>query len=191
MFLDKTKIRAWDKNRQIMTVFCLKDIYANCYGNVGFLEGAPHRHENDSWDDFVLMASTCLFDNQGKEIFEDDILEFNDEHGIWRSRVVFERGLFGIDVCNPIQVKNPDGWNKSHNKIESRSWGCTWGYEEFGTAFTYHQPLAQITVHKGSSDTYKNSELKKLNEKFGYDKYYVLAKVVGNVHENPELIIKK
>lgn len=130
-----------------------------------------------------------LFDKNGKKIFEGDVLEFNDEYGIWRASVVFERGLFGIDVYNPKQVKNPENWDKEYPIIKSRGWGCTWGYEEFGTAFSYRQPLASITLYKGKEEDYQNSDYHKLHEKCGWGNYYTMsAEVIGNKFDNPELL---
>lgn len=132
---------------------------------------------------------TGLFDKHGNKIFEGDILEFNDEYGTWCASVVFERGLFGIDVYNPKQIKNPENWDKEYPKIKSRGWGCTWGYEEFGTAFSYRKPLARITLYDGKEEDYKNSDYHKLHEKCGWGNYYTMsAEVIGNKHDNPELL---
>lgn len=132
---------------------------------------------------------TGLFDKNGKKIFEGNILEFKDEYGIWRSSVVFERGLFGIDVYNKKQVKNPENWNKEYPIVDSRGWGCTWGYEEFGTAHTYRKPLARATLYTGQQENWENSDYYKLHSKCGWEKYFTMsAEVIGNIYENPELL---
>lgn len=128
-----------------------------------------------------------LYDKSGNMIFEDDILRFHDEHGIWQAAVVFERGLFGLDVDRAKQIKNPDGWNQKHDAVKSRGWGWKWGYEEYGTAFSHRSPLALATIFKGDPREYENSELKKWHDKHGYGKYCVCADIIGNKHDNPFL----
>lgn len=137
---------------------------------------------------YTWEQDTGLKDKNGKEIYGGDILRFDDDNGIWQAPVTFERGLFGLDVHHPKQVKNPDGWDKDYDKVESRGWAVQWGYEETGTAFTYRTPLAKATIFRGSPEEYEKSEQKKLYEKFGYGDYYVMAEVIGNIYENPELL---
>lgn len=134
---------------------------------------------------------SSLYDRKNKEIFEGDILEFQDHNGTWRASVVFTRGVFGLNVYNPVQIKNPDGWKEKHNKVKSRWWATEWGYEEYGTAFTYRKPLSQKSVFTGNVKDYKDSELNLLSKTYGHGKYYVIAEVIGNVHDNPELLEDK
>ena len=131
---------------------------------------------------------SSLYDRKNKEIFEGDILEFQDHNGTWRAPVEFTRGVFGLNVNKPVQIKNPDGWKEKHDKVRSRWWATEWGYEEYGTAFTYRKPLSQKSVFTGNVKDYKDSELNLLSKTYGYGKYYVIAEVIGNIHDDPELL---
>ena len=131
---------------------------------------------------------TGLYDKNGNRIFVGDILEFNDTDGIWRAPVVFERGLFGLDVYHVTQVENPKDWSAPYDVVRTRRWGYKWGYEEYGTAFISREPLARATVFRGKPEEYPDSEQAKWHKTHGYDKYRVDAEIIGNIHDNPELV---
>lgn len=139
-------------------------------------------------DPTTVGEFSSLYDRKNKEIFEGDILEFQDHNGTWRASVEFTRGVFGLNVYNPVQIKNPDGWKEKHNKVKSRWWATEWGYEEYGTAFTYRKPLSQKSVFTGNVKDYKDSELNLLSKTYGHGKYYVIAEVIGNIYDNPEIL---
>ena len=146
-----------------------------------------HYHTARPIDPNTVGQFTGLYDKNGKEIYEGDILQFDDNCGIWIDSVVFERGLFGLDI-HPKQIKNPEGWDKTYDKVMSRWWSSKWGYEEFGTAFTYRTPLAKSTLYEGKMEDYENSEYYKIHKQHGFGEYYVFADIVGNIHDNPELM---
>lgn len=131
---------------------------------------------------------TGLKDSKGVDIYVGDILKFDDSNGIWMSSVVFTRGLFGLDVCKRKQIKNPEKWDKTYDRVESRHWGIEWGYEETGTAFTYRAPLAKSTLYNEEPCDYESSEYKKWHEKFGWGEYRVDAEIIGNIYDNQELL---
>lgn len=176
----RTNNGEWVEGSYVFQYGCHEIYLPSCESEYGF--------DHYSVDPATVSQFTGLQDKNGKRIWEGDVLRFDDNDGVWQSFVVFERGLFGLDVCYPKQIKNPEGWDKSYDRIKSRWWGSAWGYEEYGTAFTYRQPLAKATVFKGNADEYQNSDIKKWHEKHGFDKYVVWAEAIGNKWDNPELL---
>lgn len=146
-------------------------------------------------DPSTIGQYTGLTDKNGVKIFEGDILRFHDKDGTWETAVEFTRGLFGLDVCHPKQIKNPDEWDMPYDRVKSRWWGCHWGYEEYGTAFTYREPLAKATLYtegkSGDNEAWNNSEYKKWHDKYGWREYRVDSEVIGNIYDNPALAGKE
>lgn len=60
------------------------------------------------------------------------------------------------------------------------------GYQR--TAFTSREPLSRATVFKGTPTEYQNSDIRKWHTRHGFDKYVMSAEVIGNIHDNPELL---
>ena len=165
-----------------------KAVIVYAMGLVGEDDDTSRYCECHEVDPDTVGEFSSLYDRKNKQIFEGDILEFQDHHGTWRASVEFTRGVFGLNVYNPVQIKNPDGWKEKHDKVRSRWWATEWGYEEYGTAFTYRKPLAQKSVFTGNVKDYKDSELNLLSKAYGHGKYYVIAEVIGNIYDNPELL---
>lgn len=84
------KFRAWDKETKTMNG--MAEIYRNRNQEI---ELRP-RDKN-----IILMQSTGLFDKNGKEIFEGDILEVTDKHS-WLEVVSYsqEKAMFVTEEIN-------------------------------------------------------------------------------------------
>lgn len=106
-------------------------------------------------NDLNLMQSTGLFDKNGKEIFEGDILKFNDE---WP------------DYCYEGYV---DGSIEGINYVE---------IEKETTCFTF----GKFKTSDSSLLYYMKDENLSFEELIT-DKEFEFE-IVGNIHENPELL---
>ena len=106
-------------------------------------------------NDLNLMQSTGLFDKNGKEIFEGDILKFNDE---WP------------DYCYEGYV---DGSIEGINYVE---------IEKETTCFTF----GKFKTSDSSLLYYMKDENLSFEELIP-DKEFEFE-IVGNIHENPELL---
>ena len=186
------KFRAWDKELNKM-------IY---YGYIGF-NGSVHDDEIIEGDlinrtnYLIPMQFTALYDRNGKEIFEMDRLRFfkcpatpasEISESIWDATVIFEDGVWTIDILTPKQVENPKNWTQTHDWIKSRSWSTLVGYGEYGNWNVPRQPLTKIDNGFGSNQEAFEKHYKPIAEKIGFGKRFLNAEVIGNKFENPELL---
>ncbi|HFI0274211.1 TPA: YopX family protein [Streptococcus suis] len=113
------KFRAWDVHNKKMLVvndICnlfWENTFFECYELVPDPKGKREyeliNHRID-FEDCVLMQSTGLFDKNGKEIFEDDVVKstwFNDYDDCVGYRkegtVVYRNGYFGIEYPGDVE----------------------------------------------------------------------------------------
>jgi uncharacterized phage protein (TIGR01671 family) len=151
------KFRAWDKkNKKFIENFVI-DNNGTCYTGEEIL-------------DIELIQSTGLFDKNGVEIYEGDILRV--EHKAYRGEEQYSSKLI-------------ESFTSTTNFI------CK--YEE--GQFRLHSPYTSLTMYDFSS--YEKDlgfcltrDIIKNNDRFGHfskDIFAVIG-IVGNIHQNPELL---
>ena len=114
------KFRAWDKENKIM--LAVNNI-CNLFWDSKFIEGyelVPDPKGNREYDlidhiidfaDAILMQSTGLFDKNGQEIFEGDVVEFEDAddiENVYINQGVIEWCQGGFIVTNRTSVTMGD-----------------------------------------------------------------------------------
>lgn len=160
------KFRAWNKNKSEMTElneqWICYEYSSLCFGNEDF--GICDWGEGDK-EDYEIMQFTGLKDKNGKEIYEDDIIQFDfgtdSKEGAINTLVVFESGMFCYYGYKSKQVKKGKKWHHEHDYCHSRWWVAD------------KHPLRVGYYGVGDCKDYENSKL---------------IEVIGNIHENPELL---
>ena len=123
----------------------------------------------DDKESIVLPESvgefTGLKDKNGKDIFEDDIIQFDfgkkSKEGIINTLVIFESGMFCYDGFKSKQIKNGSEWKQKHDYCYSLWWGRD------------KHPLRSGYYGQGDCKNYQRSKL---------------IEIIGNIHEHKHLL---
>jgi len=113
--------------------------------------------------DCKLMQFTGLKDKNGNEIYIGHIIKVDTpKDGIYLTSIERYKGVFGFFSISCKCVKNPNGWDNEHNKTES------------GWFFGGFSSLAGFGYSKLEDCDAQGNQL--------------CVEVIGNIHENPELL---
>lgn len=109
------KFRAWDKASHAWR----HDIYIGLDGLAKDLSRTGEEPFELPLDDVIIMQSTGLFDVNGKEVFEGDVVKFND---IW-SEYGYEGYVDGTSEGENFTeiIKTEDGFSFGRTKIPESS----------------------------------------------------------------------
>ena len=105
------KFRAWDKIHKEMST------WSSLYDNPNLWEYIlSHNEQFENWiGDIVLMQYTGLKDKNGTEIYEGDILLFNNSHNgmnkKWKCVVKYRGGSFVCEYPVDGVYNHFDSWN--------------------------------------------------------------------------------
>lgn len=142
------KFRAWDKNRKG---------FINGFNMIGFStgQGAPKRklkRFSNEWneEDIELMQYTGLKDDEEKEIYEGDVIQFTWEEnscwgkaGTYKGYVRFKEGVFEVVYIGREKITISDDGGRHVNSTE----------DDIRSLMSWSEDIEII------GDIYKNPEL--------------------------------
>lgn len=147
------KFRAWDKaNKKMCDVKAWSEFNG---GEVTIKRDGENASYVVSLDDIILMQSTGLFDKNGVEIFDGDILEVTDTSlfgGNYRGAVGYldNWGVYGFSMLDAKVI--------STNEFDKHSIGFL--MKEFGSCFTLAEASRKSNYsYKNIGNIYKNPDL--------------------------------
>lgn len=133
---------------------------------------------------------TGFCDKTGTKIYSGDWLEFISQYEgeqIWVGQVIFEDGVWTIDITNKKIIKHSKKWSEKYpdrDWTNTRAWACDVGYGEYGSWNDRRKSISEIAGYfKSPDEMFKVRNL--FNKKYGeFHSNYNLER------ELPVLIVK-
>lgn len=168
------KLKAWFKNEKKMlnvTILNMEDEII-----CGYDENDKY-YENVNMYHFELLRPVGLCDKHGKPIYEYNVLQFEDKYGIWIAPVIFNSGVATIDFYSVKQIKNPKGWDREYNMVETNSFCLYWGIIR-----EWHKPPIPLAEQKiADVSEYRKKKLK-------FRSHWINAEIICDYYEECELL---
>lgn len=168
------KFRAWDTVNSRMGHFYEGFQWCDEY-NLWFINQIPEDRERISdvpcADNIIMMQFTGIHDKNGKEVYEGDIMQYKSYH-------VFKRWWATLEDIPVIEEEV----KKQMEDIAIIRAKVRW---ETGS-FDLDYPVTLGDVHRGEMTKYNKN-----NGNGDSKSKYWDFEVIGNVHENPELLTQQ
>lgn len=146
---------------------------------------------------------TGYCDKMGEKIYAGDWLEFIenwDGEQVWAAQVIWDDGVWTIDIGNKKQIKNSEKWSKEYPErdyVSSRAWAISVGYGEYGSWNEQRKSISEIAGYfKSSEEMFKTRDL--FNNRYGkyhsnnnLERELPVLKINGEEYQYPQKLLSR